>query len=910
MEAVHFERALTEAAKFFVKRQSATDQNNDQNIGSAQGAEENSNSASSLVSTLVPVIVIAVVWLSIFILIRPKASWKYAPRTQSRTLNKESYSPKLSNGLFGWVSELWKIPDTFVLQNQSIDAYLFLRFLKMEIVCCLVGACITFPVLFPINATGGAGQQQLDILSMSNVENPWKFFAHAGCAWIFFGFIMYMIYRESIYYINLRQAYLLSPLYSRKLSSRTVLFTSVPDEYLNERKLRDMLGSSVKHIWFPTDTKELDDMVDERNKVAYKLEGAETKLIKTAWKNKSKQEKAAAKKGDTPAANGEQLDAEHGTSGSIAGRWVAAKDRPTHKLKFLIGKKVDTISWSREELERNVPKIQEEQAKHIAAKDVKKVCSVFVEFDSLREAQSAYQSLTHHRVLQMAPRYTGINPQDVIWSNLRIKGWERLIRYAATLAVVVALIIFWSIPVAFVGAISNLNYLLGIPAFSWLSFINDIPDVILGVVTGLLPVVLLSLLMALLPPFLRWLARLGGAPTYSDAEYSLQNYFFAFQVVQVFLVATLGSAASSVVTQIIDNPASVTSLLSTSLPKASNFYLSYIVLQGLGVFAGMLVGLAGLFITPILVWLLGSTPRKIFLRWNRMAGVGWGQVFPIMTNFLVIATAYACIAPLVLIFAAVGIFFFYFAYRYNFLYVYNTGVDTRGAVYPRALQHLFVGLYIAEVCLLGLFATRLNNVGAIGPFVMMILLLIFTALFHIGLNGALEPLIKYLPKSLEAEERLSLLQVEHGDSTIARDSEAEKVDSYGSPNKHGNGMATSGTPTKKPNMLTKFLKPHIYNDYHTMRKLVPEMVPEDDEFDEGFVKEAYLPPSVWSEIPILIIPRDDMGISRQEIAQTPRAIPITDEAATLNEKGKIVVDEDKMAEFYWMDKSLKYAGKF
>src|SRR5689334_6118186 len=99
------------------------------------------------------------------------------------------------------------------------------------------------------------------------------------------------------------------------------------------------------------------------------------------------------------------------------------------------------------------------------------------------------------------------------------------------------------------------------------------------------------------------MARLGGAPTYSDAEYRTQNFYFAFQVVQVFLVATLGSAASSVVTQIIDNPGIVTSLLSTSLPKASNFYLSYIVLQGLGVFASMLVGLAGLFVTPILVWL-------------------------------------------------------------------------------------------------------------------------------------------------------------------------------------------------------------------------------------------------------------------------------------------------------------------
>jgi hypothetical protein len=91
-----------------------------------------------------------------------------------------------------------------------------------------------------------------------------------------------------------------------------------------------------------------------------------------------------------------------------------------------------------------------------------------------------------------------------------------------------------------------------------------------------------------------------------------------------------------VVSKIIEDPGTITSLLSTSLPKASNFYLSYIVLQGLGVFASMLVGLAGLVVTPLLVWLLGSTPRKIFLRWNRMAGVGWGQVFPIMTNFLVI----------------------------------------------------------------------------------------------------------------------------------------------------------------------------------------------------------------------------------------------------------------------------------
>lgn len=56
---------------------------NDSNIGSAQGT---SSSASQLVSTLVPVIVVAVIWLLIFIILRPKATWKYAPRTQSRAL--------------------------------------------------------------------------------------------------------------------------------------------------------------------------------------------------------------------------------------------------------------------------------------------------------------------------------------------------------------------------------------------------------------------------------------------------------------------------------------------------------------------------------------------------------------------------------------------------------------------------------------------------------------------------------------------------------------------------------------------------------------------------------------------------------------------------------------------------------
>ena len=76
-----------------------------------------------------------------------------------------------------------------------------------------------------------------------------------------------------------------------------------------------------------------------------------------------------------------------------------------------------------------------------------------------------------------------------------------MVRFAATTGFVIVMIIFWAIPVAFVGSISNINYLTNRVHF--LKFILNIPPVILGIVTGLLPSIMLAILMALLPIILR-----------------------------------------------------------------------------------------------------------------------------------------------------------------------------------------------------------------------------------------------------------------------------------------------------------------------------------------------------------------------------------------------------------------------
>ena len=318
-----------------------------------------------------------------------------------------------------------------------------------------------------------------------------------------------MITRETLYYINLRQAYLVSPLYANRISSRTVLYTCIPDEYLHEPILRELLGENVvRRVWIVRHTGDLEKLVKKRDNAAMKLEAAETKLVIIAAeaqrKEKDQERKNAKKEGkstldDSEISEDNNVDVEF----SPASRWVPKKKRPSHRLKPVIGEKVDTIEWSRRELERLMKEVEVEQVAFRAGSKGKPRNCAFVEFNTLRDAQSAYQALTHHQPLHMAPRFTGMYPEEIIWSNLGIRWWERIIRVVFSLAVVIALVVGWSAPVAFISAISRSLALNQIPALSWLNFLDNVKGWSSGFVTGLLPAVLLTLVMVILPPFLR-----------------------------------------------------------------------------------------------------------------------------------------------------------------------------------------------------------------------------------------------------------------------------------------------------------------------------------------------------------------------------------------------------------------------
>lgn len=132
-------------------------------------------------------------------------------------------------------------------------------------------------------------------------------------------------------------------------------------------------------------------------------------------------------------------------------------------------------------------------------------------------------------------------------------------------------------------------------------------------------------------------AKLSGEPSLSRVELFTQNAYFAFQLIQVFLITTVSSSASSVGAQIAANPGSVTTVLAENLPKSSNFYISYFIVQGLGFASSALSQIVGFVIFTIMYKFLAGTPRALYKKWANLSAISWGSVLPVYTNIAVIS---------------------------------------------------------------------------------------------------------------------------------------------------------------------------------------------------------------------------------------------------------------------------------
>ncbi|KAG5357986.1 hypothetical protein CJU89_4479 [Yarrowia sp. B02] len=718
-------------------------------------------SIQTFLSSLVVAIVIFGVQLALFVLIRPRIKKLYEPRTYLVPPKLRVSSP--GSGLVDWLTATVKYDIEDVIDRGGLDSYFFLRFMRMLLWIFGIACCIIIPILVPINATGNTADMLseptgMDNLSWSNI-GPYKssrYSAHLVMAISTVVVLLALFTYELNVYIEKRQAYLTKPSHQIRATATTILIKYVPPHLRSEKAIKVLFRSlgEVKNVWFTRDYSKLTSLLAQQKKRYRQLESLVTSRILKAEK-KFKKNPA-----NDPEDTSRYVPKPQTTRSPVT--TVLGMDV---RIPF-VGTKSDAIDWHCEEIERLTREIV---AMKSESSSFEMMPTCMIQFGTQLDAHVACQSLSYHNPNFMDTRLIETDHRDVIWANMRGSVYEEKVRFATATALNLALIIGWAVPVSVVGLISQISYLTELLPF--LGFLNDLPDAVQGAISGILPPLLLALLMMLVPPLLTLLAYLKGISTGIRVQLDVQKYYYAFQYIQLFLVITISSGLTTTVQQIVDTPTSTPTILANNLPKAANFFMSYLILQGMITSMNNMLRVDELIFHLIALIVPSATAHKKFSRLSSISEVIWGNTFPTYTNLATIGIIYSIISPIILIFCLISFSLTYIAFKYRIIYCNVNRVNSYGLFFHTAIFQLFTGLYTLQLCLIGLFFLvkdeNQTKFVCTKHAIIMIVVLACTILYQLHLSSKLKAVIEYLPMDRAGTEVCTEAVSEKGKGHLA-----------------------------------------------------------------------------------------------------------------------------------------------
>ena len=378
----------------------------------------------------------------------------------------------------------------------------------------------------PFNITG------LDTLSWQNVA-PTKtnrYWGHLVCAILAITWTLYRMYIEKLNFIDVRQRFLTSPEHRLKASAKTVLITNIPSEYRSKEALEALYDVFVDNddrsrltVWVNRDYGCLRALVARRRKLRHALEKEELRILRLVNKKyrKSGETTASRKSAEKASPDLVALDDQTAThNGQVelnekriftaydmdcrknAQPWhrylkpstaselsvVQDKDgawKPASAWKiwtFGDKKKVPKIAWLRAEIARLTIRIEELLPKLDDEEQFKKQNSAFIQFDRQMAAHMACSLVSHNLAGRMAPRFLEVAPHEIIWPNMGVTSFGRIVRTIIALILFVAMLFLWGIPTTILASISQLGTLRS--SVSWLSWLRPWPSWIISLISG------------------------------------------------------------------------------------------------------------------------------------------------------------------------------------------------------------------------------------------------------------------------------------------------------------------------------------------------------------------------------------------------------------------------------------------
>jgi hypothetical protein len=412
------------------------------------------------------------------------------------------------------------LDEEFLVQKLGLDGYLALRLLKMAIIMLTPAMVLTLPVLVPVYLTAGkGGVAGFDKLSISNIQADqtnrfWIVTLVTIILDIHFCRILNIEFQKVL---RLRQAFL----HDHSQAPMLLLITEIPPRMWNDKLLSKILSS------FTSGPVEI--ILPRRNECEYKQKRVRELLD-------------------------ELHTMSHTSSQSTKSTFLPAAIQNVN----LPSKHELSIRWQVRSLTRDI-------------KDITSVAIVC--FPELFSAHLALQA----RAVS-APRTMECHSiEDSVLKSLTGVYRSRLSRSLTSLGLIfilTVLAVFWAIPIALTGLLSQLKYLETIT-----SHLDGLSNAQLSTIQGILPQIALSLLMCCFPLIIRFLVKFYPLPERYFLEVLKLRHYFIFLYTQSFLVVSISSSVTTMIPEIISDFQSIPAILATNLPKASNYFYPYMLLQ-------------------------------------------------------------------------------------------------------------------------------------------------------------------------------------------------------------------------------------------------------------------------------------------------------------------------------------------
>lgn len=344
--------------------------------------------------------------------------------------------------------------------------------------------------------------------------------------------------------------------------------------------------------------------------------------------------------------------------------------------------------------------------------------SAFVIFKKRVSHVIAITSLHHREKLTWITK-TAPKSNQIIWSNIDIIIWFRILRSIIMWFLYVLIVVFYIVPIT---GIQGLQIILEKDSNSYLYNLSI--DLTISI--------LIHLIMLILPWVFGLLYRGMGVISTYDVDFGIVNMLFYFQIVTLFLESIITGSILENLKTLFVNPNRLLEILLNGLVSSSYFFINYICVAGLGG-----IGIRNLRILSLIKYIFKKVKSISLI--DDVSELWYNKNIPLYMIIFLLGLTYSCInpiiCPIVLVYACISII----PEKYNHTYIYNKKHESGGNLWVCIFNQIMVSVYIFELLMLFEFYSVYSK------FVCLLPLPFLSLLYHYVSNRLFNPLLESIP---------------------------------------------------------------------------------------------------------------------------------------------------------------------